>query len=195
MAIRKPSVSVREARRLSGKQELNDTPPSKAPKVADPTPAIATAPMAPTQVEPSKQPLAKKARSKAAKNTKNDSNKVQVYLTATVPDEGVSPSFDLLSRQYLPKKALQMILRRALLEYDVILKEQRFGKTPENYKTSKPESQQVSIQTSRMMPTHLAQVARDHFDPLGFESTRSFGRKLATAALAAFFQRERKRSD
>jgi hypothetical protein len=39
----------------------------------------------------------------------------------------------------------------------------------------------------------LLNRARAYFDPLGFESNRAFGRKLACAALAAFFAAEAKR--
>jgi hypothetical protein len=44
-----------------------------------------------------------------------------------------------------------------------------------------------------MMPVTLLTLARAHFDPLGLESTRAFGLKLATTALAAFFAREVRR--
>ena len=80
-----------------------------------------------------------------------------------------------------------MILRRALDDYEDRLSDGSFTALPETY----PVAGHTMIQTSRIMPQELADLARLHFDPLGFESARAFGLKLATAALAAFFANER----
>lgn len=119
-------------------------------------------------------------------------DKVQVFLSAPFPAAGVSPTFELLCRQYSPQKALQMILRKALLSYERLLANGTFQRVDHSYDVDSvtiPEA----IQTSRMMPDHIVTIARAHFDPLGLESTRAFGRKLGTAALAAFFVNERAR--
>ena len=116
--------------------------------------------------------------------------KVQVYVSALHPAPGVSVMFDALLANYPSRKALQMILRRALHDYDLSLESGEFLKYEAGYKIN-PATAESPIQTSRMMPKKILALAREHFDPLGLESTRAFGRKLATAALAAFFARHR----
>lgn len=86
-----------------------------------------------------------------------------------------------------------MILRRALHDYDEMLENGEFQKAAVTYAFDDTVPPDFFVQTSRMMPLQLLSIARAHFDPLGMESTRAFGRKLATAALAAFFARERRR--
>ncbi len=115
--------------------------------------------------------------------------RVQVFVSASVPAPGVSSSFDLLSRQYPPEKALQMILRRALDDYEEKLADGTFQTLPESY----PSGGKTAVQTSRIMRQDLVELSRSHFDPLGFESTRAFGLKLASAALASFFAEEKTR--
>ncbi|KJF65642.1 VirC2 family conjugal transfer protein [Rhizobium nepotum] len=116
--------------------------------------------------------------------------KVQVYVSALQPATGVSAMFDTLLNNYPSRKALQMILRRALHDYDLGLESGEFLKYASGYDIN-PATVESPIQTSRMMPKKALALAREHFDPLGLESTRAFGRKLATAALAAFFARHR----
>lgn len=114
--------------------------------------------------------------------------KIQVFVSAPLPASGVSASFDALSRRYPCAKTLQMILRRALDAYELRLEDGSCRTLPQAY----PIAGAVEIvQTSRMMPVRLVEIARAHFDPLGFESARAFGRKLACAALAAFFEAEK----
>lgn len=119
-------------------------------------------------------------------------DKIQVFLSAAVPAPGVSVTFDQLSRQYPPGKALQMILRKALDEYEYALECGTFQNLPERYQVDE-EIQSKVIQTSRMISGAILAIARAHFDPLGLESTRAFGYKFATAALAAFFCEDNKR--
>lgn len=66
-----------------------------------------------------------------------------------------------------------------------------FKKAPVSYASGDVAGAAI-VMTSRMMSTDLLTIARAHFDPMGLESTRAFGRKLATAALAAFFSHEAK---
>jgi len=117
-------------------------------------------------------------------------DKVQVYVSALQPAPGVSTMFDTLLTNYPSRKALQMILRRALHDYDLSLESGEFLKYAPGYDIN-PATAESPIQTSRIMPKKILALAREHFDPLGLESTRAFGRKLATAALAAFFARHR----
>jgi hypothetical protein len=114
--------------------------------------------------------------------------RIQVFVSANVPLPGVSRSFDMLSSRYPPEKALQMILRRAMDDYEERLSDGSFGDLPESY----PSDGKIVVYTSRIMPRNLVDLSRDHFDPLGFESARAFGQKLANAALASFFAAERK---
>lgn len=116
--------------------------------------------------------------------------KVQVYVSALQPAPGVSAMFDTLLTNYSSRKALQMILRRALHDYDSGLESGEFLNYAPSYDIN-PTAAGSPIQTSRMMPKTALAIARAHFDPLGLETTRAFGRRLATAALAAFFARHR----
>lgn len=122
-----------------------------------------------------------------------DPEKIQVFLSAPLPAPGVSRVFELLCRQHRPKKALQMILRKALDDYEEMLEGGSFQQLAATYPCLGPDTAGSEIQTSRMIPKMLVAIARAYFDPLGFESTRAFGRKLGTAALAAFFAREARR--
>lgn len=119
-------------------------------------------------------------------------DKVQVFVSAPMPAQGTSPIFERLCQQYPPRKALQMILRRALHDYDLMLESGAFHKAPASYRLYEAAPTDCFVQTSRMMSTELLAIARNHFDPLGLESTRAFGRKLATTALASFFACEPK---
>jgi hypothetical protein len=237
MAIRKPTLTVQEARRLSSiRPEGNDTPPRPADVAEAPEPVlhiVATATLAeppaslmPVPPLPAEAVLAdtvpvvqpetavesqilreralraapaggSPAKSSALtpapvlQNTAPAQNvaRIQVFVSANVPAPGVSASFDLLSRQYPPEKALQMILRRALDDYEDRLADGTFQNLPDSYASDG----KLVVQTSRIMPKDLVEVSRSHFDPLGFESTRAFGLKLASAALASFFAAEKKR--
>ncbi|WP_108523318.1 VirC2 family conjugal transfer protein [Bradyrhizobium algeriense] len=116
---------------------------------------------------------------------------IQVFLWARPPAPEVSPIFDSLSLRCSPVKSLQMILRRALDDYETMLKEGSFRSAPKSYPILDPDSRAgIVVQTSRMFPIAPVQVARTHFDPIRLETARTFGHKLATAALACFFAAE-----
>ncbi|MCJ9719963.1 VirC2 family conjugal transfer protein [Agrobacterium sp. SHOUNA12C] len=225
MAIRKPNLSVTEARRLANvRSAATDSsavsmPPSPAAATAPATPAPTAEPVAPTaNAKPTAADLRPPISSTLPSATKTSSHrparvkeitrsatepsphifparsdKVQVFVSALLPAPGVSPVFELLCRQHPPQKALQMILRRALHDYDEMLDSGAFQKAAVTYAPDDTVPVEFFVQTSRMMLPPLLAIARAHFDPLGLESSRAFGRKLATAALAAFFARELKR--
>lgn len=188
MAIRKPSLSVQEARHLAKTRNAaldNDLPlPPLAPELntSQETSAATPAPQSGSGMRLSTSLL-----------DGGNEPTTQVFLSAPLPSVGVSKSFDFLSKQYPPDKALRMILRRALDDYEAALEEGRFNSLPASYPVQNASAKVPIIQTSRMMPVALIKRARAHFDPLGFESDRAFGRKLACAALAAFFAREANR--
>jgi len=119
---------------------------------------------------------------------RSEEGKMQVFLSASLPAKRVSKSFELLCRQYPPAKSLQMILRRAMDDYEVLLENGDLDNLPETYAEAAAPEVCGIIQTSRIMPIRLIERARAHFDPLGFESDRAFGRKFASAALAIFFE-------
>lgn len=235
MAIRKPSLTVTEARRLA---KINSAlgeadgglPPAIFPKKLEVTPLAVTqgtasvspqlkSPLSPatTAEKPARSERVKaqapvqtnmapsEVRRTADKQSSGPSpfavpaaydysalaeHKVQVYVSALQPALGVSAIFDTLLTNYPSRKALQMILRKALHDYDLSLESGEFLKFAPGYDIN-PATAEFPIQTSRMMPKKALALAREHFDPLGLESTRAFGRKLATAALAAFFARHR----
>ena len=207
MAIRKPVLSVQEARRLSAARvegpettSLADAPQTEVALILerevsrehgvmiDPVPVTAAPVSRPAyrrRGSAAKAPYVPPLASPAI----TSEMRVQVFVSAAYPGQGVSASFDALSGKYPAAKALQMILRRAMDEYEDRLADSSFVDLPETY----PAAGQAMVQTSRIMPRELVDIARLHFDPLGFESSRAFGFKLATAALAAFFACERKR--
>ncbi|WP_117195893.1 VirC2 family conjugal transfer protein [Rhizobium terrae] len=188
MGIRKPTLSVTEARRLSvvrsaASQQISQPADDT---IAPPVP-LSVAPIP----RPKKQaPIVKSVHMPAVHIARTPSQKVQVFVSAFVPAPKVSPVFDILCKQYPPQKALQMILRRALDDYEEMLTDGTFQETPSSYEIDSSEGPAILIQTSRMIPTKLLKIARAHFDPFELESTRAFGLKFATAALAAFFSRE-----
>ncbi len=230
MGIRKPGLSVTEARRLAEvrsaassrggdatsfnpstlKQPLASEVPSPTSKTPKSLPASDSPPFdQPLLVNKSSDsvatkpghkshPLARKSpRPAPAKQAvpitiprKVTTSKVQVFVSALVPAAGVSQVFEILLQQYPPNKALQMILRRALDDYEELLADGSFLYQPETYNTEETVASGALVQTSHMMPKALLNLARAHFDPLGLESARAFGFKLATAALAVFFARE-----
>jgi hypothetical protein len=118
----------------------------------------------------------------------NKPERCQVFVSAYMPLPGVSMSFDVLSNHYTPKKALQMILRRALDHFEHCLEEDRFKNLPHHYECDLKKN----VPTSRIMRKELIERARLFYDPYGFESSRSFGLKIASTALAAFFAIEPK---
>ncbi|MPR11050.1 VirC2 family conjugal transfer protein [Microvirga tunisiensis] len=189
MGIRKPTVSVMEACRLTAIRS-GRTP--TASTLASPNPSETMASIEqigrPTgnRTAPAQALPARKAVILSEERHEPDP-KVQVFLSAALPARGISASFDMLVRQYRPAKALQMILQRALGDYELMLSDGSFTKIMPVYSVEEPL---VVVASSRMMPRRLVDIALAHFDPLGFESARAFGRKLATSALAVFFDRE-----
>ena len=215
MAIRKPKVSAREARRMAGQipakdvpQDIEPTVVSQAPLQAEQAPSpspLAPAPPAPEMLAvaetapppspvhvsaPSPAPAPAPAPERVSGAPAIRNRKTQVFLSAVIPAPGVSKSFDELARFYPAPKALQMILRRAMSDYEILLANGKFAKTTMAYPVAEGRPDQLLVQTSRSMPNVLVDVALAHFDPLGFESKRAFGLKLATAALATFFKSE-----
>jgi hypothetical protein len=178
-----------------------------SPLVGDPSPDPSAAPIEPAGAS-GDGPAAKAKREPAARassvrtaaveplsglvfpEAEPSEPKIQVFLSAPLPAKGVSASFDVLGRQYPRTRALQMILRRALDNYEIRLEDGSYKSAPGGYPVDGPDKPAI-IQTSRMLPVRLVETARAHFDPLGFESTRAFGRKLACAALASFFEAEK----
>ncbi len=183
MAIRKPSLSVKEARHLAAIRNvaLDETVPLPSlPAGEDAMPARIGA-------DPDSGAGATGRSPEVAESTK------QVFLSAPLPARGLSKSYDFLSKQYQREKALRMVLRRALDDYEVLLDSGQFKNQPLDYASATGAEGSGTIQTSRVMTTKHLALARAFFDPLGFESDRAFGRKLACAALGAFFALEKRR--
>lgn len=225
MGLRKPSISVMDARRLSGAPAASrPAPEPEAPAVtlgaavpeapvpeaaaeAAPAPAVfeAAAEAAPAAADPEPAPISSEPSPQARRPADKapalpvpaalpvlpDSLvKLQIFLSAFAPAPGVSPSFDALSQRYAPAKSLQMILRRALDEYEHMIADGTFVSAADAYAADPQAHLRPPMHTSRIMAQALVERARKHFDPLGFESARAFGFKLGTAALACFFAEE-----
>lgn len=174
MVIRRPATTVEVARRLASARAGAAGGVEAAPQALD------------TQAVPRlvSQPVAYPAGFRARAHIRKE----QIFVSANLPAPSVSPIFEMLCIEYSPAKALQMIMRRAFDEYEVLLRDGSFTAKTSRYVTlDEMTGEETLVQTSRMMPIDLVDVARAHFDPLGFESARMFGHKLGTAALAAFF--------
>ncbi|MDR6101873.1 hypothetical protein QE369_002070 [Agrobacterium larrymoorei] len=205
MGIRKPGLSVTDARRLASVR--SSATKRTAAHASEKSDAFdkASAPPEPSTLRRQESSSTQRMRkpegsiSQAVDRKPLDlqqipapqtGEKVQVFLSAPLPASGVSGTFDFLCRQYPPRKALQMILRRAFDDYERLLKTGAFIEEPQVYLFDEAAAATSLVQTSRMIPKSLVAAARAHFDPLGLESMRAFGRKLGTAVLASRFARE-----
>ncbi|QTG17173.1 conjugal transfer protein VirC2 (plasmid) [Agrobacterium tumefaciens] len=198
MGIRKPALSVGEARRLAATRPeivhphlavaAQNSAVSQSPKNLDQEdrrPVLAIAKRHHSADQQSMLTVDALSSTTAAK-------KIQVFLSARPPAPEVSKIYDNLILQYSPSKSLQMILRRALGDFENMLADGSFRAAPNSYLIPQTTSEKsIIVQTSRMFPVLLLEVARKHFDPLGLETARAFGHKLATAALASFFAGEK----
>jgi hypothetical protein len=200
MGIRKPRLSVDETKRLAFEGTDEARLQSRHPST------MVNPARAEEKAEDVLSPLAQYTRANTSRFEKmalqqvSDSTvdalspaivpeKVQVFLSALPPAPGVSNIFDTLCLQYSPAKSLQMILRRAIGDYETMLLDGTFEGAQTSYAVVKA-SNPLFVYTSRMMEASLVTIARRHFDPLKLESNRALGLKLATAALACFFASE-----
>ncbi|WP_298966877.1 VirC2 family conjugal transfer protein [uncultured Roseibium sp.] len=202
MVIRRPHISVKETRlRAAGTQAQQGV--AGKDRAAS---AAKEKEVAPQLSEEQRKPMIGKPTSAAvltSESTRKETVQAlspgkigyrkQLFISAPLPARGVSRSFDLLSQHHHPQKALQLILKRALSEYEIHVLDGSFKSFPQTYDELDVDDDAKFIQTSRMTGLQIVEAARAYFDPLGFESQRSFGRKYATAALAVFFHLEKKR--
>ncbi|MBB2755652.1 UNVERIFIED_ORG: hypothetical protein GGI57_006399 [Rhizobium aethiopicum] len=193
MGIRKPALSVDEAKRLAAARPgiihpdlqhfSRDAAAPRLPQRAGHEERRTTSALAKRS-----GPESQSIRTVDALNSSTAPEKVQVFLSARPPAPGVSEIYDSLILQYSASKSLQMILRRALDDFETMLMDGSFRKASQSYPIPQETSEKrVIVQTSRMLPVSALKIARDHFDPSGLETSRAFGLKLATAALASFF--------
>ncbi|MGI8398243.1 conjugal transfer protein VirC2 (plasmid) [Agrobacterium deltaense] len=201
MGIRKPALSVVEARRLAAaRPEIVQSIPARSSQGAPP-------PQLPERGRPEDRPPPPTAAKRRhnfdrqlmltvdALSSAVAPEKIQVFLSARPPAPEVSKIYDNLILQYSVSKSLQMILRRALADFERMLEDGSFSTAPKSYPISQVVNKPIIVQTSRMFPVSLLEVARNHFDPLRLETARAFGHKLATAALASFFAGEKIRKE
>ncbi|MEI9425831.1 VirC2 family conjugal transfer protein [Mesorhizobium sp. Cs1299R1N1] len=190
MGISKPTVSVEKLRRLAAIR-LESSPVASMPGLSNPSAALAQVEQAGVsthnRIAPAAPLSAKKTVSLLDQSYQLDP-KIQVFLSAALPARGISTSFDMLIGRYRPAKVLQMILRRALDDYELLLRDGAFTTTTPVYCVEEPP---VLVTTSRMISRRLVEIALAHFDPFGLESARAFGHMLATAALGVFFENEK----
>ncbi|MGX5805124.1 VirC2 family conjugal transfer protein [Bradyrhizobium sp. Arg314] len=191
MGISRPTISVKKVRQLAA-MRLERSPVVSTPAFSNPSEATAPTELAglstSVTVAPPRALPARKTVGLSKESYQADP-KVQVFLSAALPARGISASFDMLTGQYRPAKVLQMILRRALDDYELLVSDGAFTKITPVYSVAEPP---VFVATSRMMPRRLVDMALAHLDPFGVESARTFGRKLATSALVIFFENEKK---
>ncbi|SHN16682.1 VirC2 family conjugal transfer protein [Roseibium suaedae] len=111
---------------------------------------------------------------------------ILVTVDVPLPAAGVSATFDALSRTYSGKRALALILRKAMPKLERHLLEGKSKSAPRDYPV-----QPGDLKTTRTMPEDAYQLAKVQFDPLDMLPNRQFGRIVALAALAAFFKNEK----
>jgi hypothetical protein len=111
---------------------------------------------------------------------------ILITIDVPLPATGVSATFDTLCRTYSGKKALALILRKAMPEFERLLRDGKIESAPRDYPI-----QPGDLKTTRTMPEDGYQLAKVQFDPLDMLPNRQFGRIVALAALAAFFKNEK----
>ncbi|CCM79719.1 MULTISPECIES: conjugal transfer protein VirC2 [Rhizobium] len=196
MAIRKPALSVVEARQLAAVQskvvDRNLSAPAQNSILSQLAVESADRRSPTTIAKRRHSPDPQSIPTMDALSSMVAPAKIQVFLSARPPAPEVSKIYDNLILQYSPSKSLQMILRRALDDFENMLANGSFCTAPKSYLIPQRTSgKSIIVQTSRMFPALLLEIARNHFDPLGLDSARAFGHKLATAALASFFAGEK----
>ncbi len=227
MAIRRPSISLKQAKaRIQGKEKDNSSPVEVSPEAPvddisnkEEKPAVRTwqKPKACVKKEADKTlkdnaeksldkpDIPDKPKREAAEKTsvkkKNtpiiyearpriQGARKQIFISARLPAAGVSWNFDLLSQHHDPKKALRLILKQALNAYEAHIRDGSFEKMSTSYETLSTKNTSNLMQTSRTFDADIFLRANAFFNPLGFESDRAVGFKIATAALAVFFNNE-----
>jgi len=121
-----------------------------------------------------------------AKPDRHQKPGVVVTIDVPLPATGVSVTFDTLCKTYPAKKALALILRKAMPEFERRLLDGKAKSAPRDYLV-----QPGDLKTTRTMPEDAYQLAKGQFDPLDMLPNRQFGRIVALAALAAFFKNEK----
>lgn len=111
--------------------------------------------------------------------------KIMLSLSVPFPAPGVSASFDAMASHHDGNTALKTLLKRAMPEYEDLLRANKITNVPDEYETSGD-----TTDTTRMMDIDLVNTARQHFDPFGVLSMRALAKKIACSALAAFFAKE-----
>ncbi|MCK7615032.1 VirC2 family conjugal transfer protein [Roseibium sediminicola] len=190
MPLRKSPVSYQEFVETGEvrKKESATSPVEQAAEssAADPKPdladlATATSPVAETGPEKQKRRAKIPVKPERGKNPG-----VLVTVDVPLPATGVSATFDTLCRSYSAKKALALILRKAMPEFERRLLDGKAKSAPRDYPI-----QPGDLKTTRTMPEDAYQLAKSQFDPLDMLPNRQFGRIVALAALAAFFKNEK----
>ena len=200
MAIKKPPFSSRDM--LDEKRRVRGLPPRQAEPTkaeAPPTPVQSEKPApqlaAPEPSAPASEPPAASAPaptptlagSAPAAGGAGEGTQV-LTITVPTPAPGVSPSFDAVSAQQGPTRALQALIRKAMDAYEPTLLDGSFKAQPASY-----EAGGGDVRTTRRISAAAFAVAREHFDPYDVATLTGLSRMIATAALAAYFQREKRR--
>ena len=195
MAIKKPPFSSRDM--LDEKRRVRGLPPRQAEPVkteTSPT-TVQSEKRAPRAAapEPSTPEPAPAASSSAppdpAPATAGAGEGTQVLtITVPTPAPGVSPSFDAVSAQQGPTRALQALIRKAMDAYEPTLLDGSFKTQPTSY-----EAGGGDVRTTRRISAEAFAVAREHFDPYDVATLTGLSRMIATAALAAYFKRDKRR--
>lgn len=131
----------------------------------------------PSAVTPRPTPLAAPAL--------EDDLKLSIPVTAPHPAPGVSPSYDAIAADHGPRAAILAVLKRAWPDIEAHLAAGEKIERAGVYRTSG-----VETDTTRRLSSTLLETARASLDPHGISSQRKLGRMLATAALAAYFEKE-----
>lgn len=175
MPFKKPSVSFDEA--LAESRAERGLPPKPAP-----TPVASATPSTPPPARPRKGRGGAPAPSPAPVRTAGN---VTINVVAPHPAPGVSPSFDAISADLGPERAMRATSTRAWASVDAVIASGALSTVP-SYAVSG-----AVTETTRRIAPGLIDRARAKLDPHSVESQRTIGRALMTSALAAYFKAEK----
>lgn len=192
MAIKKPSIPYKELR-----EKMRQEKQTEQPDLGTQEPAAQTASISEQTEEVQDSQLSRdqadaqnsQAKTKTVKKDRQDPpEKITIPIIVPLPQPGVSDVFDDLVRTHTPKEAILLILSKAVQNYCEAILDKSFKRNVRDY-----PALSETVETTRMLPVETVEKAKAFFDPHGLYATRKLGRKIGTAALAAYFENEKQK--
>ncbi|WP_420337162.1 VirC2 family conjugal transfer protein [Roseibium sp.] len=189
MAIKKPTISYKEHREKMRQEKQTVQPDPGTPEPAaepvsinEQTENVQDSQLSRDQADAQNS----QAKTKPIKKDRQDPpKKITIPIIVPLPQPGVSDVFDDLVKTHSPKEATLLILSKAVQNYCEAILDKSFKKIVQDY-----PALSETVETTRMLPAETVEKAKAFFDPHGLYATRKLGRKIGTAALAAYFENE-----